>query len=45
MRDEKVIRYEKPELLKYGFFGAVLIGAGTSDQGDIEEDCDTDFDE
>ncbi|MBP5532302.1 MAG: hypothetical protein J6Y54_09795 [Lentisphaeria bacterium] len=45
MRDEKVIRYEKPELLKYGFFGAVLTGDDTDSQGDIPEDCDTDFDE
>ena len=46
MCDEKVIRYEKPELLKYGFFGAALTVEGTSpDPGDIDEGCDSDFDE
>ena len=46
MCDEKIIRYEKPELLKYGFFGAVLTGDGQpSNGGDIEEGCDTEFDD
>jgi len=48
MRDEKIIRYEKPELVKYAFYGAkgVVIGAGDSpEQGDITEVCDSDFDE
>ena len=44
MRDEKIIGYEKPELSKYGFFGAALTGNGTSG-GDITEECDSDFDE
>ena len=44
MRDEKIIRYEKPELAKYAFSGTkdVLIGASP---GDIAEGCDSDFDE
>ena len=49
MRDEKVIRYEKPELTKYAFFGVndVLTGASPTPTpgGDIGEGCDSDFDE
>jgi len=50
MRDEKMIRYEKPELEKYAFYGinGVLTGAepGQSQGGDIPEDCmDPGFDD
>ena len=47
MRDDAVIRYEKPELVKYGFSGinGVLTGASPSPGGDIDEGCDSDFDE
>ena len=45
MRDEKMIRYEKPELAKYGLFGVKGVVFGESDQGDIEEICDSEFDE
>jgi len=47
MRDEKSIRYEKPELAKYAFYGidGVLTGA-PSPGGDIDEGCEeTGFDE
>ena len=48
MCDEKVIRYEKPELLKYGFFGVASVVVGESPivpGGDIGEGCDTEFDD
>ena len=45
MRDEKIISYEKPELVKYAFYGVtgVLIGEASAG-GDIDENCDTEFD-
>ena len=45
MRDEKIIRYEKPELSKYGLFGTKGVLTGVSPQPDIPEECDSDFDE
>jgi len=45
MRDEKVIRYEKPMLEKYRFAVTVAVVAGDTPQGDISEICDSDFDE
>jgi len=49
MRDEKIIRYEKPVLGKYAFYGieGVLTGASPIvPGGDIEEGCeDSGFDE
>ena len=47
MKQSDRISYEKPELSKYGFFG-VADGApdgGLSQGGDIEEECDSGFDE
>ena len=47
MKQEKIVRYEKPALSKYGFLG-VAEGAyegGLSQGGDITEGCDSDFDE
>ena len=46
MKQSDRISYEKPTLLKYGFFG-VAEGAdgGLSQGGDISEACDSDFDE
>ena len=47
MKEEKTVRYEKPELLSYGFFGVVK-GDGdegeTQQGGDIPEGCDSTFD-
>lgn len=47
MRDEKIIRYERPELTKYALFG--VNGdpePGESQGGDIPEDCqDPGFDD
>jgi len=43
MRDEKIIRYEKPELSKYAFFGVKGVLTGESPitpGGDIEVTCD-----
>ena len=48
MKDNKsTFRYEKPELLKYGFFGSGIVvkGASPVPGGDIPEECDTEFDE
>jgi hypothetical protein len=48
MRDEKIIRYEKPEFGKYAFYGidGVLTGdSPITPGGDIEEECDSGFDE
>lgn len=42
MKKEEVVSYEKPQLEVYAF--AVKVAVGDS-QGDIPEDCDTDFDE
>ena len=44
MKDEKIVRYEKPLLSAYRFLCSV--DGGPSSGGDIEEDCDdTTFDE
>ena len=47
MKQSDRISYEKPELLKYGFFGVVegAPAGGLSQGGDITEACDSDFDE
>ena len=49
MRDEKVIRYEKPELAKYAFLGidGVLTGGNSPipQGGDVDEVCESEFDE
>ena len=44
MKREEAIRYEKPQLDAYRFAANVAVGA-TPDPGDIEEVCDSDFDE
>jgi len=44
MRDEKMIRYEKPELVKYAFCGVKGVVTGQT-QSDIPEGCDSNFDE
>ena len=45
MKDEKIVRYEKPALETYRF--AVTVAAGESPEpgGDIDEECDTEFDD
>ena len=47
MKQEKIFRYEKPELSKYGFLGVAEgdYEGGTSQGGDINVSCDSDFDE
>ena len=46
MKQNDRIAYEKPALLKYGFFGVAEGDAtGLSQGGDISEGCDSDFDE
>jgi len=48
MKQSDRISYEKPTLLKYGFFGVAngdTPSGGLSGGGDIDEGCDSDFDE
>ena len=50
MENEKTGRYEKPTLTSYRFFGVVKGDpeqweGGTSGGGDIDEDCDSGFDD
>ncbi len=49
MKQSDRIAYEKPELSKYGFFGIVQgddpATGGLSTGGDLDEGCDSDFDE
>ena len=48
MKDEKIIRYEKPLMSAYRFLCPVAVGATPPPPqgGDIEEECsDTTFDE
>ena len=46
MKDEKIIRYEKPLMSAYRFLCPVAVGATPPQGGDIEEGCnDSDFDE
>ena len=45
MKQSDRIAYEKPELLKYGFFGVVEGVGGLSQGGDISEGCDSSFDD
>ena len=50
MKKEQGVRYEKPTLTSYAFFG-VVNGDGDADEegnsqgGDMGEGCDSDFDE
>lgn len=47
MKDEKIIRYEKPLLSAYRFLCSVAVGASPTPPpgGDIDEDCDSTFDD
>ena len=47
MKQEKIVRYEKPALSKYGFLGVAEgeYEGGLSQGGDINVGCDSDFDE
>ena len=45
MKQSDRISYEKPELLKYGFFGVFSGAVGLSQGGDIPIVCDSDFDD
>lgn len=47
MKREESIRYEKPQLISYGFLGSVQGSPdpANSSGGDISEGCDSDFDD
>ena len=45
MKEEKIVRYEKPALENYRFALKVAAGDEPSQGGNIPEGCDSDFDE
>lgn len=44
MKQNERISYEKPALSQYGLFGIVDGKIGLSQGGNIDEDCDANFD-